>query len=173
MRLSYMEKGDHRKLALATAFLFLARVVVGSIFFGGGITKPPPNFNWFPGWVQKESEFAQIKPYKLFLDAVVIPHITFFGYLQFFTELIFGGLLLLGLFTRFSGFVLGIWAMNIALGSYPVPGEQITNLELFVLMPFLVGSLAGGRILGLDAWLRPKFLASEKRWVRFVGAWAM
>lgn len=173
MRLSYVDKEDRRKLVLATFFLFLARIAVGSIFFGGGISKPPPDFNWFPGWVQKESEYAQIGLYKLFLDAIVIPNITFFGYLQFFTELLFGGLLLLGLFTRFSGFVLGLWALNIAIGSYPVPGEVTTNLWLFVLMPFLVGALAAGRVLGLDALLRPKLLKSENRLVRWVATWAM
>lgn len=174
LRLRYLNEGDPgQRLVLATLFLFLARITVGSIFFTGGVTKPPPDFNWFPDWVHKEAEYAQIGIYKLFLEAVVIPNLTFFGYLQFFVELVFGGLLLVGLFTRLSGFVMGLWAFNIALGSYPVPGEQLTLLELFVLMPFLVGALATGRILGLDALLRNKFMASENRLVRLLGTWAM
>lgn len=174
MRLRYLAEGDRgQRLVLATFFLFLARITVGSIFFFAGLSKPPPDFNWFPEWVQKEADYAQIGLYKLFLETVVIPNITFFGWMQFVTEIVLGAMVLLGFMTRFSGFLLGVWAFNIALGSYPVPGEQLTLLELFVLMPFLVGALATGRILGLDALLRTRWMESESRLKRFLGAWCM
>lgn len=174
MRLKYINEGDRgQRLVLATFFLFLARITVGSIFLFAGLSKPPPDFNWFPDWVHKEAEYAQIGLYKLFLEAVVIPNITFFGWMQFITEIVLGGLVLVGLLTRASGFLLGLWAFNIALGSYPVPGEQLTLLELFVLMPFLVGALATGRILGLDAVLRERWMASESGFKRFLGTWCM
>lgn len=174
MRLKYLEDRDRgQRLVLATFFLFVARIMVGSIFFFAGLSKPPPDFNWFPEWVQKEAEYAQIGLYKFFLETVVIPNLTFFGWMQFITEIVLGGLVLVGFLTRASGFLLGLWAFNIALGSYPVPGEQLTFLQSFVIVPFLVGALATGRIVGVDALLRQRWMESESRVRRALGTWCM
>lgn len=172
MRMRFQRFADDWKWGGAAAGVaLLARLQQGILWFAAGVSKPPPDFNWFPEWVMKESQYAQIGAYKWFLDAIVIPNLTFFGYLQFFTEVVLGALLILGIFTPLVGLALTLWAFNIALGSYPVPGEQLSLLQVFVLVPLLVAAMRSGRVAGLDAWLRPRLLRSEKKWLRRLGEW--
>lgn len=179
--------------AAATIVLVATRLVEGSIWYSGAVTKTPwsdPKFGWFPSWVRKEAEFAEIDAYRWFLETVVIPNLDLFGWLQFVTEAVLAVMLVLGVVTGLAGLVATLWALNIAIGSYPVPInapdpllgpvsagfepalEPLYNHQLFVLLPLIVTVTRPGRVLGVDAWLRPRLLASPNRWLRRIGEWA-
>lgn len=161
--------GGWRVLALG---LFVARLLEGSVWFSGFTTKRPDNgFGWFPGWVASESQYSPIPPYKWFLDTLVLPHVAFWGWVQFLTEAVLAVTTLLGILVGFSGILATIWSLNIAIGSVFVPGETLNNEQNFVLIALLLWVTRSGRVWGVDAWLRPKLLASRKRWVRWVGEW--
>lgn len=160
--------------------LLLSRLVVGFIWFGGAVAKTPwtpapnsdyPRWGWFTEWIRTEQQYA-IPPYKWFLDNIVIPNIEFFGWLQFLTEVALTLGFVFGILMGLTGLVGALWAFNIALGAFTVPNEPFFALQLFVLMPLVLGVTKSGRILGVDVWLRPKLLASPKPWLRKVGDWA-
>ncbi len=164
-----MSPGAWKSLAVV---LLITRLVEGSIWFGGFISKRPDNdFAWFPEWVMKESEYSPIPPYKWFLDTIVIPHITFWGWVQFLTEMFLAITLILGIFVGITGLIATLWALNIAIGSVFVPGEILYNLQYFVLVPLILALTRSGRVYGLDAWLRPRLLASKNKWVRRAAEW--
>lgn len=142
----------------AIAALVALRVLDGVIWFSGAAAKTPWNgWGWFPEWLQKEATYAQLPPYKTFLEVIVLPNLQLFGWLQFLTESALAVMLIFGIFTRLGGWVATLWALNIAVGSYPVPGENALNLALFVLVPLVIATTAGGKALSVDeAWLRPR-----------------
>jgi len=160
--------------------IVILRVVDAFIWLGGAVGKHPwraseesgyPRFGWFRDWVVKEEHYAQIPAYKWFLGHVVLPHIDLFGWLQFLTEAFLGVALLLGLFVGVTGLVATLWAFNIALGSYPVPGEQLYALQLFVLAPFVLWTARAGRAWGVDAALHRRWRASRSVYARWAARW--
>ena len=110
-------------------------------------------FNWLYGWIQKEIEHPTFGFYKAFLQSVVVPNFTLFGYATFFTEIAFGLSLLLGLFTVLGGIGGALFQFNIALGSYSVPGEWAWIWFLLIAPHLVFAHSRAGRILGLDGFL--------------------
>lgn len=101
----------------------------------------------------------------LFIDAVIKPNIAWFGYLIFLAELLIAVSMLLGLFTRAGGLMaIGISAqLLIGLGNIPNPYEWEWSYLLMVGLAVIMFGLAPGRLLGLDALLRPRLWASAER----------
>ncbi len=148
------------------------RIFNGVIWLTGAMGKHPGNdWGWFPEWLGKEAEYATIPAYKWFLETIVIPNITFFGWMQFITELVLGIALIFGILTPLMAVGATLWAFNISLGSWPVPGEIWYNLVLFVQIPFVVAVTRSGRAWGVDAYLRPKLLAHKSPLIRKIGKW--
>ena len=79
-----------------------------------------------------------------------LPNFTLFGYLSFFTEIALGLSLLLGLFTVLGGIGGAAWMLNIALGSYSVPGEWPWLWFLLIAPHLVFAHSRSGRVFGLD-----------------------
>jgi hypothetical protein len=94
----------------------------------------------------------------LFLQNVVEPNIRWFGWLIWGAEAFIFLSLFVGLFSRLGGLVaIGIsaqLAMGLAGISNPYEWEWAYNL--MVLLSLVMFAFAPGRVLGIDAWLRPR-----------------
>lgn len=107
-------------------------------------------FGWLYGWIWKEITHPAVPLYKSFLQAIVLPHFSLFGYLTFLTEIALGLSLLLGLFTVLGGIGGALWQLNIALGSYSVPGEWYWLWALLIVPHLVFAHTRSGRVLGMD-----------------------
>jgi hypothetical protein len=110
-----------------------------------------------------------------FIENVVKPNISWFGYVIWFSEFFIFISLLLGLFSRLGGLVaLGIGAqLMIGLGGISNPYEWEWAYNNIVLLAFIAFAFAPGRVLGIDSFLRPRLLASAAKGNRFAGALAL
>ncbi len=98
-----------------------------------------------------------------FIDTVVKPNIRWFGYLIFSAEAFIATTMFLGLLSRLGALVaIGMSAqLLIGLAGISNPLEWEWSYILMVLLSILKFGLAPGRILGLDALLRPRLAAAR------------
>lgn len=138
----------------------LLRIMFGILWLDAALQKAPwvinaqgARFGWLSNWIWTEMQHPTFDVYKTFLENVVWPHLTFFGYMSFVVEMALGLSLLLGVCTVLSGVGGALWQFNIALGSYSVPGEWYWLWPLLI-APHLVFAMSrAGRSVGLDLFL--------------------
>ena len=119
-------------------------------------------FNWLYGWIQQEIKHPTFGFYKAFLENVVVPNFNLFGYMTFFTEIAMGLSLLLGFFTVLGGIGGALFQLNIALGSYSVPGEWGWIWFLLIAPHVVFAHSRAGRILGIDGFLLSRLSHRDK-----------
>jgi hypothetical protein len=138
----------------------LLRVMFGILWLHAALQKAPwvinpqgARFGWLSNWIWQETQHPTFEVYKAFLENVVQPYFTFFGYMSFIVEMALGISLLFGVLTVLSGWGGALWQLNIAIGSYSVPGEWGWIWPLLI-APHLVFALShAGRSVGLDLFL--------------------
>lgn len=147
----------------------LFRMMFGVLWLDLALQKAPwviqdgQPFGWLYGWIWQEINHPTFNFYRAFLEGVVLPNFTLFGYLTFFTEIALGLSLLLGLFTVLGGVGGALWQLNIALGSYSVPGEWYW-IWLLLIVPHLVFAQSrAGRSLGIDRLLSDRLIRRRER----------
>jgi hypothetical protein len=98
----------------------------------------------------------------LFIENFVMPNIRWFGWAIWGAEAFIFVSMLLGLFSRLGGLVaIGISAqLMIGLGGISTPYEWEWSYNLMVVLSVLMFGLVPGRVLGVDAWLRPRLQAA-------------
>jgi hypothetical protein len=144
----------------------LFRIMFGILWLDAALQKAPwvinaqgQRFGWLSNWIWQEIQHPTFDLYKKFLETVVLPNNTlnpFFGYMSFCVEIALGVSLLLGLLTVLSGLGGALWQLNIAIGSYSVPGEWYWIWPLLI-APHLVFALSrAGRVVGLDLFIRSR-----------------
>jgi thiosulfate dehydrogenase [quinone] large subunit len=144
---------------LSRISLGLFRMAFGLLWLDMAFQKAPwivqggHRFGWLYGWIQKEVEHPTLGLYKVFLQSVVLPNFNVFGLLTFFTEIALGVSLLVGLFTVLGGIGGALWQVNIALGSFSVPGEWYWTWFLLIAPQLVFAATRSGRTLGYDGWL--------------------
>ena len=139
--------------------LALFRSVIGLMWIDMALQKAPwkgEEFGWLYGWIWKEINHPTFGWYKAFLEKVVLPNFTFFGYMTFFTEIFIGLSLLTGTVVVLGGLAGFGMQVNIALGSFSVPGEWYWIWPLQILPHLVFLATRAGRYWGLDGWLRPR-----------------
>jgi hypothetical protein len=101
----------------------------------------------------------------IFIEQVVKPNIAWFGYVIWGAEVLIFLTMLLGLFTRLGGLLaIGIaLQLFVGLANIPSPYEWEWSYGQMALLAIAMFGLAPGRILGLDALLRPRLAASATR----------
>jgi hypothetical protein len=135
----------------------LLRMMFGILWLDAALQKAPwvinaqgRQFGWLSNWIWQETQHPTFGFYKAFLESVVLPNFTFFGYMTFFTELALGLSLLCGVCTVLSGIGGALWQFNIALGSYSVPGEWYWIWPLLIAPHLVFAHSHAGRSVGLD-----------------------
>jgi thiosulfate dehydrogenase [quinone] large subunit len=139
--------------------LALARIVYGLLWWQQSKWKvPSDDFGRISGgglwyWVHEEIRYPTLTAYKQFLETVVIPNWTLFGWMTLVTETFIGATLILGLFSRLGALVgLGM-AINVTLGILSVPHEWGWTYTMLIMFPAVFLLTGAGRSLGLDAFL--------------------
>ncbi len=146
----------------ATAALWplgLARIVYGLLWWQQSKWKvPSDDFGrksggglWY--WVHQEIQYPTVNAYKNFLENVLIPHWTFFGWMTLITETFIGVTLMLGLMTRLGSLVAVGMAVNITIGILSVPHEWVWTYTMLIMLPVLFLLTDAGRSFGVDAFL--------------------
>lgn len=145
--------------ALGLTALALFRTTLGIMWIDVALQKAPwkgKEFGWLYGWIWKEINHPTFDWYKAFLEKVVLPHFTLFGYMTFFTEMFIGLSLLTGTVVVLGGLAgLGM-QLNIAVGSFSVPGEWYWIWPLQILPHLVFAASRAGRFWGVDGFLRPR-----------------
>jgi hypothetical protein len=98
----------------------------------------------------------------IFIENVVQPGIRWFGWIVWASEAFIFASLFLGLFTRLGGLVaIGISSqLMIGLAGISNPYEWEWAYNQMVVLSVLMFAFTPGRILGIDAWLRPRLQAA-------------
>jgi hypothetical protein len=160
---------------LSRISLGLFRMVFGLLWLDMAFQKAPwiiqdgHRFGWLHGWIQNEIAHPTFGLYQWFLQGVVLSHFTLFGFLTFLTETALGLSLLLGLFTVLGGIGGALWQVNIALGSFSVPGEWYWTWFLLIAPQLVFAATRSGRTLGIDGWLLARLSLSDKERAGFGG----
>jgi hypothetical protein len=141
-------------------FVGLFRIMFGMLWLQAALQKAPwvinaqgQRFGWLSNWLWTETQHPTFGFYKAMLEHVVLPHFTFFGYLSFIVELALGVSLRVGLLTVLSGIGGSLWQVNIALGSYSVPGEWPWLWPLLIVPHLVFAHSHAGRSVGVDLFL--------------------
>jgi len=108
----------------------------------------------------------------VFIDAVAIPGIRWFGYAVWAMEAFIFISLFFGVFSRLGALVaiaqsLQLW---IGLAGITNPPEWEWSYNLMPVLSLLMLALAPGRVLGVDAWLRPRLAQAGERGSRLARA---
>lgn len=134
------------------------RIALGIMWIDMALQKAPwvigpegKPYGWLYGYIWKEINHPTFSAYAALLKNFILPHFGFFGFVTFLAEVAIGVSLIVGILVPLVGGLGGtLQQINIALGSYGVPGEW------FWLWPLLIGSHVvfmmgrAGRRLGLD-----------------------
>ena len=147
--------------------LGLARIVYGALWWQQSRWKvPSDDFGrrsggglWY--WVQQEIQYPTLTAYKGFLQNVMIPHWTLFGWMTLLTETFIAVTLILGLATRLGALVALGMAANITIGILSVPHEWVWTYVMLITLPALFLLTGAGRSFGLDAFLVPRLEAAR------------
>lgn len=149
--------------------LALFRMGFGILWLDLALQKAPwviqdgQRFGWLYGYIWKEINHPTFEFYKAFLQGVVLPNFTLFGTMTFLTEIALGLSLFLGLFTVLGGLGGALWQLNIALGSYSVPGEWYWIWFLLIAPHLVFAHSRAGRTVGIDRLLSVRLATPETR----------
>jgi hypothetical protein len=105
----------------------------------------------------------------LFLKSAVMPGIRFWGWVIFLTEAFIVTSMSLGLLSRLGGLLAIAMSTQLLVGlaGIPNPPEWEWSYILMVLLSLILFAFVPGRVLGLDAWLRPRLLraGAKSNWL--------
>jgi uncharacterized membrane protein YphA (DoxX/SURF4 family) len=135
--------------------LCLVRILIGTMWFQGMLWKLPlPVSDGLQYWTGQEVTSAAFEFHRTFMKEVVLPHMTAFGPIVFFAELVFAGSMMLGLAVRLVSVMAIAYTLQLWLGLYANSSEWPWTYMFLALLMLLFALDAAGRSLGLDAWLR-------------------
>ncbi len=113
-------------------------------------------------------EHPTLPPYAWFVEQVVLPNFSFFGWVTLLTEAALGAFLLVGLATRFWALVGIAQTMAITLSVLNAPNEWHWSYFLMILVHLALFATCAGRSFGVDAALRPGWVASKNPLLRML-----
>jgi len=149
-------------------FIGLCRFAFGLMWLYGASWKVPPSFGqgtntglWY--WTQQEIQYPAFTWYRGFLESVVLPHFSVFGWLAFLLELSVGLFLLIGLFTRIFSAVGLLMSLNLLIGLAAHPTETLTTYILMIMFHLLFITTGAGLNWGGDQVLLEKLANSALR----------
>lgn len=162
---------------LDRGIIALIRVGAAVLWIGGVGWKVPPHFGEGAAadaprdlyqWTSYAVSDPVFAPYSWLVEEVVLPNFAVFGWTVLFVEAALGGFLLIGLATRFWALVGIGQSAAIGLSVANAPGEWIWSYVLMMLLHAAIFATAGGRYLGLDGVLRPRWQESRSRPARLL-----
>jgi uncharacterized membrane protein YphA (DoxX/SURF4 family) len=135
-------------------YIALLRVYIGYYLLQQGIRKFQRDFphgDWIGRQIGDVATLDLYPWYKNFLTSYVVPHPELFGYLVVSGEILVGGCLLVGLFTRLAAGVGLFMMVNYILGlGMARGGAVLAQQQTFAVCLIILLLSSPGRALGLD-----------------------
>ncbi|MGH2705449.1 MAG: DoxX family protein [Actinomycetota bacterium] len=134
----------------------VVRITAGLLWFVNVDWKVPPDFGRAAGrglarFVQLGIDHPVLPPYSWFLEHVVLPNLTAFGWLTLLIESSLAALLISGAFTRLAAIGGAAQSAAIALTVMNAPGEWYWSYLLMMAVHLAVFAIAAGGVWGVDA----------------------
>jgi uncharacterized membrane protein YphA (DoxX/SURF4 family) len=159
--------------------MLIARLVIGLLWFTQLLWKMPPSFGCPPNfaastsitarttglcdWVGLMTVYSKIPLQASLVKSLVVPNLSWMGWLIWLMEAFVAVSLFLGVLTRLGGLVGLLQALNLFFGVSAVPGEWYWSYGQLATLGLIFLVIPSGRFLGLDAWLRPRLQAGAEK----------
>jgi hypothetical protein len=163
---------------LGQAGMLIARLVIGYLWITQLLWKMPPTFGCpsdfsvstslsarttgLCDWTGLMAVYSKVPLHATFVDSFVIPNISWMGWGIWLMEAFIAVSLVLGLFTRLGGLVGLVQSINLYVGLTALPFEWYWTYGMLVVLSLIFLAVPTGRVLGVDAWLRPRLLAAKE-----------
>jgi hypothetical protein len=165
---------DPKQRTGAYIWLWLARLLIGTMWWQQTLWKLPPSFDGLHYWLDQMAQHAAFAWQRAFVQQLVQPHFTLFAALVYALEVGIAVSLLLGFLIRLGGALGALQALNLWTGLYG-SSEEWTWTYLFLLViqiTFVV--FHAGQSLGLDVILarrepaQPRLQGAKRalKWLR-------
>ncbi len=150
---------DPDQRSLKRLWIWVARVLLGSMWWQQTLWKLPPYYTTTPGvensglryWMEELVKNASFDIQRDFVKNIVLPNFYYFAPVVYAVEVTVAITLILGLLTRFGGILGALFAINLWLGLYNSSSEWPWTYFFLILLQFTFGFLRAGRDLGIDA----------------------
>jgi uncharacterized membrane protein YphA (DoxX/SURF4 family) len=133
---------------------WLARALIGTMWFEGCLWKLPIPSDGFKYWLEQEGKYAAWGFYQDFVTSVLLPGFTFMNIVAFLAEIGMAASFMLGFGVRAVALFGMIYAAQLYIGLYRNPSEWPWEYVFIIVINWLFYIHAAGRSLGLDALLR-------------------
>ena len=154
----YNLRHDFRRHMIKDVWIWVARVLLGSMWWQQTLWKLPPYYTDMPGvensglrhWMLEMVHSASFSLQSKFVEDLVLPNFNIFAPMVYGIELIIGVSLILGVLTRFGATLGALMAVNLWLGLYRSQYEWPWTYFFLVLLQVTFAVLQVGRNLGVD-----------------------
>jgi hypothetical protein len=147
-------RSDRSQRTLAHCGTWLARGVIGAMWFEGCLWKLPIPSGGFQYWLEQEGKYAAFDWYKEFVTYVLLPGFTAVNLIAFLAEIGMAASFILGFGVRAFALFGMVYAVQLYVGLYQHPSEWPWEFIFIVVLCWMFYIYAAGRSLGLDALLR-------------------
>jgi uncharacterized membrane protein YphA (DoxX/SURF4 family) len=147
-------KADSTQRTLAHFGTWLARCVIGAMWFEGSLWKLPIPSGGFKYWLEQEGKYAAWGFYQDFVTSVLLPGFTFINIVAFLAEIGMAISFILGFGVRAVALFGMIYAAQLYFGLFRNPSEWPWEFVFIIVLCWMFFIYAAGRSLGLDALLR-------------------
>src|SRR5262249_17432859 len=155
----YNIRCDAQQRTAADSWLWIARLLIGGLWWQQTLWKLPPTYTDNPDgvsgglhfWVGEMVRNGAFSWHSAFVEKVIQPNFSFFAAQVYAAEVAIAVSLLLGIFTRLGGVIGALMALNLWLGLYRHPAEWPWTYFFLVIIQITFAVLHAGRSLGLDA----------------------
>lgn len=152
----------------ARGAVLIGRLVIAFLWIQNVRWKVPPDFGALAAFTGFAIDHPVFPPYTAIVENLILPNIGFFGWIVILAESAIGAFLLVGLFTRFWGLIAAGQSFVIFLSVGLTPEEWPWSYYLMTVGSLLLAGIAAGRVWGLDALLRPAWLANRSWWAKWL-----
>jgi thiosulfate dehydrogenase [quinone] large subunit len=159
--------------------MIISRVIYGYLWYTQLLWKLPPTFgcpsnfavtadihqrtSGLCDWVGIMTLYAKIPLQASLVKQFVVPNMAWFGWVVFLMEAFVAVSLIFGLFTRLGGLAALVQGLNLYFGVTAAPGEWYWTYGMLYTLGLIFLAVPSGRVLGLDAWLRPRLQAATDK----------
>jgi hypothetical protein len=143
--------GDPKQRSGAHVWIWLARLLIGGMWWQQTLWKLPPTFDGLHYWLDQMTQHAAFAWQRAFVQQLVQPHFTLFAALVYAMEAGIAVSLMLGFLTRLGGALGALQALNLWTGLYGSPEEWTWTYLFLLVIQVTFAVLHAGQSLGLDA----------------------
>ena len=166
--------------------LVVSRLIIGYLWITQLEWKMPPTFGCpanfavstslqqrttgLCDWTGLMAIYSKLPLHAAFVENVIIPNISWMGWIIWLIEAFIAISLILGLLSRLGALVGFFQAVNLYIGLTAIPFEWYWTYGMLYTLHLIFFAVPPGRVLGVDAWLRPRLSAASEQGNRVAGA---